>query len=296
MTPLLVTDMARIAVILIAAGYGLLGVLSLVPATRATGIDILKVFFSATLIACVLVGLFLLGPVALVPAFALTALRIGFESAAVRMPDGPAPLLIGILCAGLTVATTLDWRMALATLGIWFLLLARLILLPNASNPRTSKSILDLLVFPILPLGLLAYGAIQPNLAGLMLATYILVEVFDSLALVSGRLFGRTPAFPSLSPKKTIGGLIGGSVCLMLLAIFAAGPLGQPVWLSVVVAFLTGIFAIAGDLAASRLKRIGGVKDFPVVLNRQGGLLDSLDSWIAAGAGLTACQLLWWPW
>ncbi len=292
MTPLLVKDMALVAAGLVAAGYLLLGSIALIPSRRTIGVELLKVFFSATLIICVLIGLFLLGPPALIPAFGLVALRIGFESAIVRMRDGPAPLLIGLLSTGLTVVAMLDVRLALTLLGIWCLLFARLVLLPNASNPRTSKSLLDLLVFPILPLALLAFGAIQSPLAGLMLAAYILVEIFDSLALLCGKLFGRTKAFPTLSPNKTIGGLIGGGLSLLLLAMLFALPLAQPLWLAALTAVITGIFAVSGDLAASRLKRIGGVKDFPVVLSRQGGLLDSLDSWIAVGAAFTAVHLL----
>ncbi|SFL02121.1 phosphatidate cytidylyltransferase [Shimia haliotis] len=292
MTPLLVKDMALIAGALLIAGYALLSTVALLPKTRALGLDLLRTFFSATLIVCVLTGLFLLGPLALVPAFALAALRIGFESASVRMKDGPAPLLIGILTAGLTVVATLDDRIAMAVLGVWALLLVRLIVLPNASNPRTSKSILDLMVFPVLPLALLAYGAIQPNLAGLMFAAYLLVEIFDSLALLCGKLFGRTKAFPTLSPNKTIGGLVGGALSLIVLTAFGAYLLDQPLGLAALLAVFVGCLAVAGDLAASRLKRIGGVKDFPIVFSRQGGLLDSLDSWIAAGAGLIALSLL----
>ncbi|KPA19966.1 Phosphatidate cytidylyltransferase [Shimia sp. SK013] len=292
MTPLHVTDMAMTAGTLVLVGYVLLTTVALIPARRAVGIELLKVFFSATVIICVLVALFLIGNPVLIPALGLAALRIGVESAAVRMPDGPAPLLIGLLSTGLTVAAILDARLAVAVLGVWLLLFARLVILPNASNPRTSKSILDMLVFPILPFALLAHGAVQADLAGLILAAYILVEVFDSLALLSGKLFGRTKAFPTLSPNKTVEGLVGGALCLIVITALGALVLDQPLLLSCGVALLVGLLAVAGDLSASRLKRIGGVKDFPVVLARQGGLLDSLDSWIAAGAGLTALHIV----
>lgn len=292
MTPLLVQDLALISGVFIVAGFALLGSVALIPKTRALGLDMLRTFISATLIMAVLTGLFLLGPKALVPAFGLASLRIGFESASVRMPEGPAPLLFGILTSGLTIFATLDSRFALALLGGWFLLLARQLILPNASNPRTSRSILDLLVFPVLPLAVLAHGAVQPHLTALLLAAYILVEIFDSLALLCGKLFGRTKAFPTLSPNKTIGGLVGGGLSLMVLATLFAVVLGVSAVSAALAALLVGLLAVAGDLAASRLKRIGGVKDFPVVFTRQGGLLDSLDSWIAAGAGLTAIALL----
>ncbi|MGR3714475.1 MAG: phosphatidate cytidylyltransferase [Shimia sp.] len=292
MTPLNVQDMALVAAILVLGGYVLLGAIAILPAKRAVGLELLRVFFSATLIICVLIVLFLLGPAALIPAMAFGALRIGFESASVRMTSGPAPLLIGLLSTGLTVGAMLDGRIALMFLAAWLLLTVRLTLRFRAARDTSAKALMDLLVFPILPLAILAHGAVQTPLAGLILATYILVEIFDSLALVSGKLFGRTKAFPNLSPNKTVEGLAGGALCLIGLSVVIAVQIDQPLWLACGVASLVGLLAIAGDLAASRIKRIGGVKDFPIVLSRQGGLLDSLDSWIAAGAGLTAVAML----
>ena len=60
----------------------------------------------------------------------------------------------------------------------------------------------------------------------------------------------------------------------------------------ILTASLVAGLAVAGDLAASRLKRMAGVKDYPVLMRRQGGVLDSLDSWIAAGAGLVALTII----
>ena len=49
---------------------------------------------------------------------------------------------------------------------------------------------------------------------------------------------------------------------------------------------LACVLGVAGDLAGSRIKRQGGVKDYPTVLKSQGGALDIWDSWISAGAGV----------
>ena len=72
--------------------------------------------------------------------------------------------------------------------------------------------------------------------------------------------------------------------------------LDLPLWPAALTALLVGVLAVVGDLAASRHKRIAGVKDFPQVLPRQGGLLDSLDSWIAACAGITALHTVTHLW
>ena len=68
--------------------------------------------------------------------------------------------------------------------------------------------------------------------------------------------------------------------------------LGLPLLPTAGLALYVGIMSVVGDLAASRHKRIAGVKDYPQVLPRQGGLLDSLDSWIAVGGGLVAIDIL----
>ena len=72
------------------------------------------------------------------------------------------------------------------------------------------------------------------------------------------------------------------------------GPLlgGFPVLGSMLFALAAGALTVAGDLAASRLKRVAGVKDYPAVLPHQGGLLDITDAWIATGAGLVTLMSL----
>ena len=96
-----------------------------------------------------------------------------------------------------------------------------------------------------------------------------------------------------LSPNKTVEGPACGTVMLMLTAALAGALLaGLPLATSALVALFCGVLAVAGDLAASRLKRAAGVKDYPAVLPLQGGLLDIADAWIATGAGLVALLAL----
>ncbi len=291
MTVLNLSHMAAAAAALIAAGYLLLGTVALMPARRAIGLELIRTFFSATLIIAILVVLFLAGPLAMIPAMALLGLRIGYEAAHVRVGAGSTTNAVAVLTSALALAAMLVPMLALAMIGFWLLCLSRMVAVPQG-EPSTPMSLLDLLIYPVLPFAVLAYGASNPELAAMMLAAYILVEVFDSCALLCGKLFGRTPAFPNLSPRKTIEGLAGGGAFLCLAALLAAMGLSLPFAGTVLTAIAVGVLAICGDLAASRLKRKGGVKDFPVVMARQGGVLDSLDSWIAAGAGLTAYHIL----
>lgn len=289
-----VTQMAVVATALVALGYVLLSAVALLPGQRQVGLEMIRTFFSATLIVLVLVLMFLAGPVAVIPCLTLLALRIGYEVAAVRLRPGASAYAIAALSAlsaVLTCAAMRSPQLALALIGVWLLLLVRLVAIP-AARKTPPMAVLDMLVFPILPTAILAHGALRADLAALMLAAYILVEVFDSFALLFGKLFGRTQAFPNLSPRKTVEGLLGGGFAVVAVAFLAAFILGYDPISTITTALLVGLLAVAGDLAASRLKRLGGVKDYPVVLKRQGGVLDSLDSWIAAGAGLAGLRIV----
>jgi phosphatidate cytidylyltransferase len=96
----------------------------------------------------------------------------------------------------------------------------------------------------------------------------------------TGRAFGRRPLAPSISPKKTIEGAIGGLVVapLVLVAIAhwwlprLALPLVWGAGLAIVVA------GIAGDLFESAMKRAAGVKDSGTLIPGHGGVLDRIDA------------------
>lgn len=113
----------------------------------------------------------------------------------------------------------------------------------------------------------------------------IFIWINDTMAYIVGSLIGRTPFFPSISPKKTIEGTVGG----MILAIAAAGVFGYfrgndwlpwPHW--IVLACIAAIFGTAGDLLESRLKRLAGVKDSGSIMPGHGGFLDRFDSLLVA--------------
>jgi len=113
-----------------------------------------------------------------------------------------------------------------------------------------------------------------------VLALIATVAASDSCQYYTGRLFGRRPLAPIISPKKTVEGAIGGFVLapLALVAIAhwwlpALHPAG--VW-----AAGLGIVAagIAGDLFKSTFKRAAGVKDSGTLIPGHGGVLDRIDA------------------
>src|SRR5437764_1447926 len=109
----------------------------------------------------------------------------------------------------------------------------------------------------------------------------ILVGTFlaDTAAYIGGRLFGRRPLAPEISPNKTVEGLFCGML-IAILSVFFAG-LYQD-WLTQGDALLLGV-AVAvlgpiGDLFESLVKRDAGIKDAGTLFGPHGGALDRLDA------------------
>lgn len=134
-----------------------------------------------------------------------------------------------------------------------------------------------------LPLGALVAIRAMAGPAGLFLLMLTII-VSDSMQYYSGRLFGRHPLAPMVSPKKTVEGAIGGFV--FGTALFtAAGAYWLP---QLAVAMRIGLglsivaLGIAGDLFESMLKRSANVKDSSSLIPGHGGILDRIDALLFA--------------
>jgi len=120
-----------------------------------------------------------------------------------------------------------------------------------------------------------------------LLAVFVLIWLSDSMAYAGGRLFGKTPMAPILSPKKTWEGLITG-------VIFTVGigyallhyTLDVSLKLTLIMTVTVAVTAPIGDLIGSYLKRQAGVKDSGVFLPGHGGFLDRLDSFLLSSTVL----------
>jgi phosphatidate cytidylyltransferase len=115
--------------------------------------------------------------------------------------------------------------------------------------------------------------------AALLIDVLVGTFVADTAAYATGRMFGSHRFAPSLSPNKTIEGLVGGFV-IGTMGFWFAG-LYQD-WLSGIDALMIGaaVAAVApiGDLFESMLKRDLGTKDTGTLFGPHGGLLDRLDA------------------
>jgi phosphatidate cytidylyltransferase len=115
----------------------------------------------------------------------------------------------------------------------------------------------------------------------LLLGSLILIWVNDSAAYLVGKNFGKQKLFPSISPKKTVEGFLGGLLFACIASYFIAsltGTLKFNSWL--ILAIIVSVLGTFGDLIESKFKRQAGVKDSGIIMPGHGGLLDRLDSLI----------------
>lgn len=125
--------------------------------------------------------------------------------------------------------------------------------------------------------------------------------ITDSGAYFTGKFLGKHKLIPSVSPKKTIEGSIGGLVsCIIVNVLYAI--VYSAVFLKdtasinyialIAVSIVASLAGMIGDLAASVIKRICSIKDFGNLLPGHGGLLDRLDSMnFAVPAGLALLMI-----
>lgn len=114
--------------------------------------------------------------------------------------------------------------------------------------------------------------------AGLLLFLVIVTEGNDVAQYVWGRLFGRARVAPTVSPNKTLAGLLGGIATSAALAGALSYLTPMDWWVAACVGAVGGLVGFCGDLTMSAVKRDLGIKDTGTVLPGHGGVLDRIDS------------------
>ena len=128
-----------------------------------------------------------------------------------------------------------------------------------------------------------------------VLVAITVVWAADTFAYFVGVKLGRNKLAPSISPGKSIEGVIGGMVGAILVSWAGASMLlglsgWKLLWWLIAAAFAAAI-SVVGDLYISRLKRQAGVKDSGKLLPGHGGILDRIDGMLAAMPVFASC---WW--
>lgn len=111
----------------------------------------------------------------------------------------------------------------------------------------------------------------------------VLVAQFNDVAqYVWGKLVGKKPVAPNVSPNKTWGGFIGGTLTAIGVgtALYWATPFTPAV--AALMCLAITLLGFAGGLVMSAIKRDRGVKDYGTLIEGHGGVLDRIDSLLFA--------------
>jgi phosphatidate cytidylyltransferase len=119
-----------------------------------------------------------------------------------------------------------------------------------------------------------------------LIALLAIIKFADAGAYFAGKTFGRHKLIPSISPGKTIEGLIGGMLASIAIAYFFLRVLlpicgvrgGEFIWGPAFLGCLLTIVGLVGDLLESMVKRTVGAKDSGALLPGLGGVWDVTDS------------------
>lgn len=183
-----------------------------------------------------------------------------------------------------------DLTIAMLLAGVFLLVGTLMLFFSSWTDKRTSAARLSYFLYPgsgFMSLLILAFpGGLSPGGFDYQVPLILLVLIWanDSVAYITGRAFGKTALWPSISPKKTVEGAVGGLLGTALLAwLFHLIVPDFSLTQLLAIAFVVAIFSPLGDLFESQIKRRAGVKDSGRWLPGHGGLLDRLDSllWVA---------------
>ena len=125
----------------------------------------------------------------------------------------------------------------------------------------------------------------QPDGSWLILLLLLIVWAADTGAYFAGKTFGKRKLAPQISPGKTRAGLLGGLIAAPLMALLAASLMPLATIESsglILLSLVTTLASVGGDLVISLHKRTSGIKDSGSLLPGHGGILDRLDSLLAA--------------
>ena len=233
---------------------------------------------------------------------ALVAALAAWELAQIVRAWGQSP--IPLVVAPLAALVTAPWTTSglfydsavVALLAGLFAVLAAISLLPDRSRSGSHAAILPT------PTIVLYVGTTLFHATGLsaldegrdwVLLLLGITFATDTAAYAVGRTVGKHKLAPSISPRKTWEGAVGG-----LVGAVAAG-VGISAWLdlpvepleAVMVSAILGAVGQLGDLYISNLKRAAGFSDSGRILPGHGGILDRVDSLLWTSVGM-----FWWAW
>ncbi|MFI6508131.1 phosphatidate cytidylyltransferase [Streptosporangium sp. NPDC050855] len=179
---------------------------------------------------------------------------------------GGATWLVGVFA--MTVLVLMIWRMFKGT----------------ENYVRDITATILVVVYPSLLAGFVALLLADPDDGPGRVVVFIATTAASDIGgYFAGISLGRHPMARVISPKKTWEGFAGSALaCMAVGGWLVAWLLQEEIWKGVLIGAVIVVFATLGDLVESVIKRDLGVKDMGSVLPGHGGMMDRLDSMVAA--------------
>ena len=174
-----------------------------------------------------------------------------------------------------------------AGLFVWALIAIAIIRFPHSQSwwgYRITLTCAALLLLPLFAQSLIQIFQLNHGKA-FFVTLLLLVWCADTGGYLAGKLCGQHRLIPQVSPGKTVEGIIGGLLLTLVVGYSSATYFrleGHPLMLWLALALFIFILALIGDLLISMLKRRVQIKDTGAIFPGHGGVLDRLDSLIAA--------------
>ncbi|ARG98182.1 phosphatidate cytidylyltransferase [Legionella micdadei] len=170
---------------------------------------------------------------------------------------------------------------------LWLAIFVAIVSFPKSQRVWGYSWVVFLAGLFLLPLFAQTLLRIYEAPQGKNLIVYLLFLIWaaDIGAYLMGKQWGKHKLIPLVSPGKTIEGSLGGFTLSMLIALggyFYFQPKSLVYWF--LIAIITTLTSMIGDLFISMLKRRTNIKDTGHILPGHGGILDRLDSLIAASS------------
>lgn len=251
-----------------------------------------RILTALVLIPLVLLGIFCLPPVPFAYISGVIFLMAGWEWAGLIGWTSTSKRCLYLAMQALFLILLLSIPTALilwAALASWLVLLYFVLQHEKFAQAWRRFAV----VRPALGIWLLGaswYGLnyLQTRPSGAFYVLFLLLFIWgaDTGAYFAGRRFGKHKLAPAVSPGKSWEGVLGGSLTSVLVALIGGWFLftehRSAYFCFIVLAFLTSLISVLGDLVESLIKRQAGVKDSGNLLPGHGGLLDRIDSLISA--------------
>ena len=200
-----------------------------------------------------------------------------YRAGGIELPDLPIMLIASVILVASWFGGTEG--LAVSTgLSIPILMFFLLMISQKDFIKRSTSAVFAVFYLAVLG-GFILLVANHPDGGKRILALVILIACNDTFAYFAGVLFGKHKMAPTISPKKSWEGLVGGLIASLIGGALVFQNAFETQWyVGCAVGVMTVITATCGDLIESAIKRDLAIKDMSNLLPGHGGIMDRLDS------------------